>query len=228
LETKQEAATPEPQEEKRQLSPEEMRQKYAAMQQNEWDNIANGERFKSAVRKGFVDSDRKLTARGRINLGLNPKADAEIVTEAQLRTLVPLEGDNMRYATTIGDRKVNPRMAENKLGFFSWPKPRGRRKPRPTPHQQSIKSTTLGIFRKMLDSHTNVLAAEAKEQGQPFNGVPVDDINKLGAKASKLAMGVVKERGKAARRKARRTQELSRRINRGLTPGNVNKRAYIG
>lgn len=217
-------------------SPEEMRQRYATTMEEEWDKIADGERMKSAQRRGYVTGEKKLTADGVAALYGKHKATVdEIVTVEQLRKLIVLEGDTMRYTKTIGDRKVPVRMATGKLGFFSWPKPvsqtpfgRARKKARPNQHQQTIKNISLGIFRNLFNVRVKQLELEAQAKGEKCNGIPNEELPKIGTQATTLAIRVVKHNTRALRRRKRRTQELSRRINRGLTPGNVNKCAYIG
>jgi hypothetical protein len=139
-------------------------------------------------------------------------------TVEELRAAVELPGDTMHYI----------KLATNRHGLPSWPKAqRGRKRPHMAKHAQAIKSTSLAIFRGLFTKHITELEAKAKAAGEVFNGVPNDDLPKLGAKASVLGAKQIQKKLAAARRQARNRQKLSRRINRGVVPGNTNVLAYI-
>lgn len=190
------------------ISPAELAAKYQEFQQNQWDEQVNQIRMGIAKRKGLL-SDPSV-----------------VLSPAELREAAPLEGDKIRYAK---DKAGNLRIATNRHGMFSWPKPQGgRKRPHMTKHAMAIKSRAISIFRGMFTTHAAELEATAKEKGEQFLGVPTENLTKIGARASILAALYNKRDAKAARITRRNMQKLSRRINAGVVNGNTNAVRYIG
>ena len=190
-----------------QMNPEELAAKYQEFQNNQWNQAGDAERARIAKERGLLN-DPSVT--------LSP---------VELRELIPLEGDTMRYAK---GKDGLPRIATTRHGMLCWPKPKGRKKPHMTKHAMAIKSRAISTFRGLFASHAANLEQAAKAAGEPFNGVPTADLSKLAARASILATGYNKRDAKAARITRRNMQKLSRRINAGVVNGNTNVVRYIG
>lgn len=182
------------------VTPEDMAAKAHAFVQGQWDSIADNARAIIAKRKGLFSDP-----------SVQPTLD-------ELRAAVPLEGDTLKY-------KV---IARGRLGTLAFPKQTGRRRPHMTKHAQHVKSESLRVFRHLFTNHVHTLEILARKAGEPFNGVPADDLPKLGARAAVLAAKAVKNTRAERRRRARNQQKLSRRINAGVVAGNINVGRYIG
>lgn len=186
-------------------SAEEMRARFADFQRMEWNKAATNARFEM------------LKARG-----IQPDPSVEW-GEEELKAMAPLEGDTMRYAK---DKAGNPRMATDRAGFMATPKRRGRRKPHMTKSAQALKSAALHIFGGMFRKRIATVEAATTAKGETFTGLPQKELTKLAAKASAHAAVRVRENRAARRRRLRNESKMQRRINRGLIPGNTNRRAY--
>lgn len=199
-------------------TPEEMRAKFSAFQQEEWNGIANKERARMAKERGLLAILKKPADDA-------PQTDKDAYQKKydSIIASIVLEGDSMRYAK---DADGHPRLATDRNGFMAHPKGRGRRKPHMTKHGQTVKSTALQIFSGLFHQRMSFLEFEASQKGETFNGVPQAELTKLAAKATVLATQAVKENQRAKRRRLRNESKLQRRINRGVVPGNTNRRAY--
>lgn len=190
-----------------QINPEQLAQQYARFQQNEWDKAVQGSRMVQARERG-------------LSVAFDPSV---VLTPAELVAMVPLEGDDIRYAK---DADGKPRMATNKYGMFSWPKQRGRRRPHMTKHAQAVKSSAIRIFKGLFAKRIIELEAAAVQSGETFNGIPNDALPAIGARATILASKGIADNRKARRRRMRNESKLQRRINTGVIAGNVNRHAY--
>jgi hypothetical protein len=222
------APEPNPTPTQTQEDPAVLAAKARAHVEEQFASIADSERHRLAVARGLVNpKDGTLTKSG-LKLaeahGSEIK-DGKFADIGGLRNLVPLPGDTIRYAK---DSKGNSRIATDRHGFISFPKQRGRRKPHISAHLQTIKNRSISVFRGLFLDHAADLQAKAKAAGEVFNGVPVDDFSKLGARAAVIGAARVKAEQHLARRRARNQQKLSRKINAGILPGNTNRRAYCG
>jgi hypothetical protein len=153
---------------------------------------------------------RKKTGRYPELLGLkfdNPSIEYSL---DELKVLVPLERDRMKYI----------KLAMNKHGLLSVGKPHGRLKPRMNKHQQAIKSASLHIFRSLFQSRSELLQATAANEKIEYLGIPDAMLPKLGAIAAQLAMKEVKAKRRSKRDVRKRMQQASRKVNYGLLAGN--------
>jgi hypothetical protein len=188
----------------------------------QWQQIGDQERLKIAKSKGLLDKNGNLTRDGivalfpgplELNL-LHPEAkllEGTAGTVGQLRQLVPLPGDTMRYAL---DKNKQPRLALDKNGDLSFPRVTGRHHPHMSKIQQAIKSASLAIFRKLFTEHAKTLVHAAVDNGTVCNGVPVDDFPAIAARATVMATRQVKSERFLRATKRRNVQMESRRINR--------------
>lgn len=182
-----------------QPTPEQMAIRAHEMHQEQWDGVVDAERVRIARQRGlFTDPSVQPTV-------------------AELRAAVPLPGDTFKYI----------KLAKNRHGLPSWPKPKGRQNPRMTKGQMAVKSASLVIFRRLFSTHVTKIEAIAREKGIEFHGVPTEDLAPLGVRATKLGLQQVKAEHKYFRRRERNRKKLSRRINAGALPGNTNVLAYI-
>lgn len=170
---------------------------------------------------GIADAERMRIAKAKNLFG--PSVEP---TREELRLAVPLEGDTIRYAK---DKDGKPRIApgRNGLGGMVSRHGHGRKKKHMTKAAQAIKSASIASFRLIFGAHRAGVAAQAAADNKEFVGVPEQDIAALGAKAAALGHRTVKLNAAAARRRARNRSKLSRKINRGVLPGNTNVRRYI-
>lgn len=165
-----------------------------ARQEIAFDSADRAERHAIAVRRNLVDPSVELTLE-------------------ELKALVPLDRDRMHYI----------KLASDKNGLYSVPKPKGRRRHHMTKHQQAIKSEALSIFQNLTAEKAERLKAVCKKEDIEYIGIPESAIPELGARAAKQAVGIVKARGKATRLRRRRQQQASRKVNFNLLAGNAAK-----
>ena len=128
------------------------------------------------------------------------------LTLAELKELVPLKRDRWTYI----------KLAKNSHGLLSVPKPKGKRKPHMSKHQQEIKSTTLQIFKQLFAEKAERLKAVCSKEEIEYMGVPDSAVPELGARAAKMAITELRERKHRKRIKARRRQQFSRKVNAGI------------
>lgn len=141
-----------------------------------------------------------------------------IPTPEELRAAVTLPGDTIRYR----------KLATDKHGLLSLSKPpKGRKNPHMTPRQQRAKAAGILAFGRVFRNRFHNLSDKAKAEGTEFKGVPVKELSAIGARAAMVGFADNKRNLRAAARKARKRQELSRKINAGTLPGNTNVRRYV-
>jgi hypothetical protein len=149
---------------------------------------------------------RRKAANGDLNFILfnNPSI---IFTLDELKVLVPLDRDRLHYI----------KLAKNMHGLLSIPKQKGRRNHHMSQHHQALKSESLRVFRNLLETHVAKFKATTADTGVEYSGIPDDVISVIGKQAARIAIRNVNERMFRKRRKARRRQEHSRKVNAGLT-----------
>lgn len=186
-------------------TPEQQRAKVVEFIATQWNNMADQARHAIATARGLIKPSVQLTPE-------------------ELRVLIPLEGDTMRYAK---DENGQPRMAASRLGFIAFPKQRGRKNRHLTKSEMAIKSASLRHFRRLFVECGDHMEAELKKKGQVYYGLPEDMLCQLGARAARLGAFEVAAHDRVARRHVRRQQALSRNINRGVLPGNTPRANYV-
>lgn len=118
------------------------------------------------------------------------------------------------------------RYAFDRNGFLSIGKGKGRLKPHWNKTKLQLKDTALGVFRKNLLAYEMEMRKEDAIDGKAFQGLTDEEIMPIAIRSTKNVGRVLKQRRKARREAARLRQEVSRRINRGLIPGNSDRRAH--
>ena len=175
----------------------------------------------------FNESDRaeRTAVAKRKGIELNPSID---YTLEELKLKVPLKRDRLNYDWKNEDKCTSGVLAKDKNGLLSMPKPKGKRKPHMTLHQQAIKSASLRIFRALFEEKAERLKAVCKKEQFEYIGVPESSIPELGARAARMAVQEVNESKRRRRAKARRRQDFSRKVNAG-TFGNArpSERNYV-
>jgi hypothetical protein len=140
-----------------------------------------------------------------------------IYTLDELKALVPLERDRLRYI----------KLALNRFGLLSAGKQRGRMTPRMNQHQQGIKSASLSIFRTMFERSVAQMKSTCTAEGIEYIGMPESTIEAIGKKATLKAITLCKKNRRALKRAANRRQAFSRKVNYGLSPKPRNESAYV-
>ena len=148
-------------------------------------------------------------------------------TLEELKALVPLDHDRLNYEWKNEKKGTEGVFATNRHGLFSIPKPKGRRKPHMTKKAQDIKSASIRIFRKLFEQAGEKLKAMCKTENLEYIGVPDDSLPKLGASAARIAVREVVASSNASRRKVRRRQQFSRKVNAGLITISASEKNYI-
>jgi hypothetical protein len=143
----------------------------------------------------------------------------------ELRVAVELDGDTIRYAK---DAKGNERIARDKHGFLARPKRTGRRNPHRSKTAHAIKNAAVSVFRTLFLQRRDELQREAAANGTKFEGVPKEELVKIGAKSAVRGHRRAEKLARVKRDRARNQQTLSRHINAGILPGNTNRLAYQG
>jgi len=168
-----------------------------------------------------------------------------IFTLDELKVLVPLDRDRLNYGFSkpfdkltaelesctdsvrrrvlekqIGRCSVEKgtcgKLAKNHYGLLSIPKQKGRRNHHMSQHHQALKSESLRVFRSLLETHVAKFKATTADTSVEYSGIPDDVISVIGKQAARIAIRNVNERMFRKRRKARRRQEHSRKVNAGL------------
>ena len=93
---------------------------------------------------------------------------------------------------------------------------------------QTAKNTMLNIFRRLIAPRIAVGRALAESKGEEFTSLPLEVMGEVGAHAGRLAFFYLTRQAAVRKSRRNRTQQFSRRVNAGLTPGNTNQRKYIG
>lgn len=191
-------------------SPAEMFQRALEIRNNQFERAVIEKRTAIARRKGL----------------LQPSVE---YTPAELKDLVPIPEDKIRFATYPKGHKFagQPRIAVDRFGLPALPKARGRRNRHMTKHEQAVKSAAIIIFRTLFGERKAVLEAEADVKGEKFVGIPEAELPKLGARATRMASQQVKATNAQYRRRTRNRTKLSRKINAEILPGNTNVHDYI-
>lgn len=188
-------------------TPEEMKAKVAAIRAEYF--TAAGDQIRLAKAKGLLDP----------SVELKPE---------ELRALVPLEGDTMRYAVyPEGHPQAGePRLALDSHGMISYPKPHGRKKKHMTKRDQAIKSAYLRISKDLFTIEAGKRVVAAQAEGTEFVGLSQDEMTAIAAKAARLATIEVLKVRKFQRTVRNRIEQLSRGVNAGLLPGGLNARTF--
>jgi hypothetical protein len=194
-------------------TPAEMKAKVSAIREQYFLAAGDGIRQAKAAAKGLLDP----------SIELSPE---------ELRALIPLEGDTMRYAVYP---KGHPQAGEPRLALrFTRddfiPKPHGRKNKHMSKRNQAIKSAYLRISKDLFTIAAGKKIKAAEADGTEFVGLSQDDMTKIAAKAARLGTIEVIKTRRFQRNVRNRVQQLSRGINAGLLPGGVNARnfAYSG
>lgn len=216
------AAQPTEPQPKPEKTPEQLAAEARAHVAMQFVTIGDKERKRLAISRGLMDKEGNISQRGIL---LAPKLKDGQVTLEALRQMVPLPGDTMRYAK---DKHGKKRMATDRYGFVAFPKQSGRRKPHMSRHAHTIKNKSIAIFKTLFKLQIAEGEAAAKAKGETYNGIPTEELTKLGARAATLGNVQATAARKLHNRRARRRQQLSRRINYGIQPRNTNVQAYIG
>jgi hypothetical protein len=160
---------------------------------------------------------KRLVAKGKsplFKLLLDPVINRP-PTLAELRVLVPLKRDRLRYI----------KYSLNRHGLYALPKPTVKRiKAHWNKAAQAVKSTALPIFRDLFTAAAEELEATCKQEQIEYLGVPESVGPALAEKAQNFARKSLGARYAAHRRRHNRMQSASRRINAGLMNGNQTKR----
>lgn len=190
-------------------TPEEFRAQIGSILEKQFAGAADKVRRTKATAKGLIDPSKDLT-------------------DDELRALIPLEGDTIKYAKyPEGHPKAGqPRMAFDSHGFIALPKAHGRRKKHMTKRDQAIKSAYLRISKDLFTVVAGKKITEAEAKGEKFVGLNEEEMRKIAAKATRLAMVEVLKTRKFQKTVTNRMQDLSRSINAGILPGNTDARNY--
>ncbi len=92
--------------------------------------------------------------------------------------------------------------------------------------EQTIKSAALRIFRRLIAPIIDAAKGHFASLGVEFQGVPVDVLGKVGARAGELAIYEYMRTCRSRRSRRNRAQQFSRRVNAGLMPGNTSRRRF--
>lgn len=152
-----------------------------------------------------------------------PGPTMELGTDRYGNILVPaLRG---RYA--VDEKTKEPRFAYDANGLLSF----GQKKPKRLKRhwnkkQLAMKSFAIETFRADFLQYEATVRDACAKAGKEFTGVDEQAIPALAAKSTKHAMRVFERRRLFDRKTRRDIKRASRRVNFGLVPGNVDRRAH--
>lgn len=181
----------------------------------DWDAVITG------YREVLIKARAKATGQSPVTDPI-PGVTMDLGTDKYGNISVPkLRG---RYA--IDEKTKEPRYALDRFVRLSLGKRHGRLRPHWNKARLALKSLSIETFRAEYQAHEDHLRMAATTVGQEFAGVPQDQLVKLAAHATKTAVREFRRRRFAARAARRTRQSVARRINFGIIPGNVDRRAH--
>lgn len=92
--------------------------------------------------------------------------------------------------------------------------------------EQAVKSAMLRTFRRLVAPVIAAGRGHVESLGLPWQGVPIEVLGKVGARAGELAIYWCRKQARIRRQRRNRAQQFSRRVNAGLMPGNTSRRRF--
>ena len=131
-------------------------------------------------------------------------------------TGIPMVAELHRIAQIERHREHNPTVGM----------PKAPKKGHMPKKEQAIKSAALRTFRRLIAPLIEAAKGHFASLGQEYQGVPVEVLGKVGARAGELAIYEYIRTRRARRARRNRSQQFSRQVNAGLIPGNTNRRRF--
>lgn len=92
--------------------------------------------------------------------------------------------------------------------------------------EQAVKSAMLRTFRRLIAPVLVQGRGHVESLGLPWQGIPIEVLGKVGARAGELAIYWCRKQARLRRQRRSKAQQFSRRVNAGLMPGNTNRRRF--
>lgn len=183
--------------------------------EKKYDPHADWQQFVGALREARIQQIAKATGQSPVR---NPIPE-EALDE---------HGRPLQYAK---DKNEQPRYAYDNagrlsLGVLASKHSRRRIKPHMNKRQLAVKALALAEFRRLFAALSAELSALAVKEGREFEGIPMHLMGKISAEAVQTAAAQYKINRRRERKQRRQRQQISRRINFGLIPGNSDRRAH--